>query len=109
MRYGLKLPGYEAGKPFEFEREMGYSRAEFLQVAQQSLAGKASVSGVDDGVCVETVTGRLTLRVLESSQRRLGVMALPVSRVRFAFEGMSERQIQQWLDVLERTFHRGGG
>ena len=109
MRYGLKFPDYQAGKPFEFEREMGYSLAEFLHVAQQSFAGKASLRSVEDGVCVETATGRLTLRVLESFQRRLGLMELPVSRVHFAFEGMGERQIQQWLGVLERTFHRGGG
>lgn len=111
MRYGLELPAYEAGKPFEFEREMGYSREEFMRVARRLAKGAVvlDIDGVDGGVTIETTDGRLTIRVIEAFQRKLALMALPALRVRFTFEGMSERRIGQWFEVLERTFQRGGG
>ena len=107
MRYGLKLPEWRAGVPYEFEREMGYSEEEFLKVAG-SLSPGAGQFGPRT-VVVRDGESSLEIEVLDAWQREMGRMRIPACRVRFRMTGMDQGEISAWLERIERRFQRGGG
>ena len=107
MRYGLKLPEWEPGVPYEFEREMGYSEEEFLKVAL-SLSSQAAHPHPRT-VAIRNGGSLLEIEVLDAWRRELARMRVPVCRIRFRMTGMDQKEIDEWLARIERRFQRGGG
>lgn len=107
MRYGLPLPVWAPDRPYEFEREMGYSETEWLRTALR-LSPQAERSGPRT-VTVRDGEARLEMEVLEAWRRDIARMRIPACRVRFRLTGMDAAQVEAWLGQIERRFQRGGG
>jgi hypothetical protein len=90
--------------------EMGYSLTEFartlpLAMRDWPVSGGAPEWWVDDPVS----HSRISVGVSVESQRRIGVLSLPVLRVRIDPGGTSGAVMAEFMRRFERGFHRGGG
>lgn len=90
------------------DKEMGYSRAEFMRLLPKAVAG-GDISV--DGRVVRVAVGDRLLRIdlSEESVRRLGHFRLPVIHVRLTFSGYSEAERRAALDRFWTTYQKGGG
>ena len=87
---------------------MGLTHAEFFRVIARALEGRRY--RVDrNRVVIEDGGGALEITLSEESERRIALMAIPVTRVRLAFTGYGEARIAETLTWFDRWFQRGGG
>ena len=97
-----------ADSPFTFRREMGLSHQEFFRNLPKAMGDLAY------SVCESTVmarSGSRTLRITlaPEQERRIALLRLPVTWVSFAFEGYTEREVNDFIGGFERSYQRGGG
>ncbi len=90
-----------------FEKEMAISHRDFLRILSRALGDTPfRVEGrqilIEDGD-----RRRLTITLSEESERRIALIALPVTMVRFDYAGFDDPKAH--LALLERSFQRGGG
>ncbi len=89
-------------------KEMTISHADFRRVlAGARLGGEIR----DAGGAFEIVDGgrRLAITLSPERRRKLGLIDLPVTDVRLAFEGFSPAEMADTLARFDRAFQRGGG
>jgi hypothetical protein len=94
--------------PLTIEKEMGITHAEFFRVIRRALAGRPHVIEgnrvrIEDGPC------RLDITLSAEEERRIALVALPVTRVRLAFTGYGPAETAEALAAFDRWFQRGGG
>lgn len=87
---------------------MGVTHAEFFRVLPAVLAGfRWCREG--DTVHAERNGRRLTIRVGPERERRIALLAIPVTDVVVEFERWPEAQVDAFMDHYEVRFRRGGG
>ena len=96
------------GVPVIIEKEMGITKEEFLRVMARALDGCPHRFEGEE-VRVEDGDRRLRISFYPQTERRIGLFAIPVSRVRLEFEGYDEREVAETVDWFDRRFQRGGG
>ncbi len=91
-----------------FAREMGITHADFFRILPRVLDGY-SYRTAGAVVTASQAQQRLILRLGPEGERRLARLRLPVTQVRFEFDGYTSEQAGALLDRFKRYFHRGGG
>lgn len=90
------------------EKEMGIDHRDFLRLLPRALDGRESrIDG--NRIVIEDGARRLEITLGETSERRIALLALPVTPVRFEFTGYSEDQATAAMRRIDQAFLRGGG
>lgn len=98
----------------EITREMGTNHKDFLRLLPRSVP-KASVMATGDEVLGAEVVvenaplGRIEITLSPVGERRIALLALPVTHVSFRFFNVSEEAAHQEYDRMAKYFQRGGG
>lgn len=93
------------------EKQMGYTRAEFLRILPKALGGEAFSLNAD-GRTIEHDggQGRLTIVLSEEKMREITpLVRLPYMDVRFEFSGYADDDLKAFRKRLDRSFQKGGG
>ena len=90
------------------EKEMGIDHADFLRLLPRALEGRDPRRD-GDRIVMEDGARRLEITLGETSERRIALLALPVTRVRFAFTGYSADEAEAAMRRIDRAYQRGGG
>lgn len=98
----------------EIAREMGTNHKDFLRLLPKSVP-KASVKTTGNEekgahVVIEGApTGRIEIILSPVGERKIALLALPVTFVTFRFYGLGQEAAQKEYDRMAKTFQRGGG
>ncbi len=91
-----------------FEKEMGIDHADFVRLLPRALDGRAfRVDG--NRIVIEDGALRLEITLGETSERRIALLTLPVTPVRFEFTGYSADEATAAMRRIDQAFLRGGG
>ena len=91
-----------------FRKEMGISRQEFLHNLAAALAGRPWRVERDE-ISIEEPSRRISIRLCDQHQQRLGSLQLPRMRVEFSFSGYSEAEAERFMTHVDIHFRRAGG
>ncbi|HRJ52698.1 MAG TPA: hypothetical protein PLE99_08015 [Candidatus Thiothrix moscowensis] len=90
------------------QREMGFTRAEFLQLLPAALHGYAYTQ--DDNHIHVTLEGKsLRITLGEEQVRRIAALALPWVPVEFDYAQLDEVAFQTFLRRFDLYYRKGGG
>ncbi len=89
-------------------REMGLSQRDFFRIFPAVIRGRP-FERLSDGVLYEESGRRVLVRISAESERRLGVLRIPVTIVRLQFDGHTREEADKFMARFDRHFHRGGG
>ncbi len=87
---------------------MGISHSDFYRIFPAVVRGRP-YQRLPDGILYEESGRRLLVRLSAESQRRLGMLTIPVTNVHLEFQGYSPEAVSAFMARFERHFHRGGG
>lgn len=90
------------------QREMGLTHNDFFRTFP-AVAGNHRWCRVEDSVVLEEEAGTVVIQLGAEGVRRIGGLALPVTRLRIEFAGQSKAQIAAFMDRFDLAFRRGGG
>jgi len=91
-----------------FTREMGITPDEFLRTLPDALGhGEYSIQGSE--ILIRDPAGQVRIILHPTRQRRLGMLALPLTPVEFSFGGLEKTDRERFMFRFERYFQRGGG
>lgn len=94
--------------PIVIEHEMGLTHAEFFRSLPAALAGQA-YQVTTATVRVGSGDRHLLIQLSPESERRIALLRLPVTRVRFEFYDYSAAEVADFMRHFERRYQRGGG
>ena len=89
-------------------REMGISHRDFYRIFPAVIRGRP-FERTSDGVLFEEPGRRLRVLLSAESQRRLGMLRIPITIVQLQFEGFPQADVDAFMLRFERHFQRGGG
>ena len=89
-----------------FDKEMGITHRDFLRILSR-VVGEQNYRADGRRIIVEDGDRRLEITLSEESERRIALVVMPVTRVRFEFSGYDDPD--QAMLRLDRHFQRGGG
>lgn len=93
----------------EFEREMGITHAEFFRSLPAAIQHRQHhVSGTTVTVVVSD-EGLLEIELGPERERRIALLRLPVTQVRFRFHAVAEADREAFMQRFDLYFRRGGG
>ena len=87
---------------------MGISHADFFRIFPAVIRGR-TFERTSDGVFYEEPGRQLRVRLSAESQRRLGMLRIPVTLVYLQFDGFPREDADAFMMRFERHFQRGGG
>lgn len=87
---------------------MGLSHAEFFRTLPAAM-GDLPYRVEAGHIIVEHPGQRLDIRLDPQSERRIAGLAIPSTRVWFAFHGYARTEIDAFLTRFARYYQRGGG
>ena len=95
--------------PFGLEKEMGYTRQEFLELLSRLLA-EYPYSIHDDEVAINLEKGRAIIKVDTERERRLSdLVRFPILPVRIRFVDADPTESARFLREFDRTYMKGLG
>lgn len=95
--------------PARVVRDMGITHREFFRSLPAALGRWVySVSGLNT-IQVEGPEGPVVIRLGAESERRIGSLRLPSTRVELDFAGYSESAVTAFMREFDIHFQRGGG
>lgn len=87
---------------------MGLTHAEFFRVIRRALAARAFlIEG--NRVRIDEGPRQIDITLSAEEERRIALVALPVTRVRLSFTGYGPAEMAEALARFDRWFQRGGG
>lgn len=89
-----------------FDKELGITHRDFVRILSR-VVGEQNYRRDGRRIVVEDSDRRLEITLSEEKERRIALVVLPVTRVRFAFTGYDDPE--QAMLHLDRHFQRGGG
>ena len=89
-------------------REMGVTHAEFMRTLPSATAGLPQ-SREAGHIRIAVGPGTVNIELGPEAKRRIGSLAVPTTAVTLRFSGFTTKQVQQFLERFDRSFHRGGG
>ena len=105
---GLPSPVVDAGGQAHFTREMGLTAEEFLRTLPDAV-GHRQYRVQGGRILIRTGGGWVKILLHPTRERRLGMMALPVTPVEFSFHCLDPEERERFMTRFERHFQRGGG
>ncbi len=107
LHYGLKLPVVSS---VIVEKEMGYSRHEFLNQFKLFALQFDYTIKHNTITIVNTMEKQLIeITLLEKQARQLGSLVIPCLAVSFSFKNYTRQQRLHFLQGFDLSFQRGGG
>lgn len=117
LHYGLKLPVVSS---VIVEKEMGYSRHEFLnqfkllalQFDYKIRHNTITIVNTPDTIVntMDTMEKQfIEITLLEKQARQLGSLIIPCLAVSFSFKNYTRQQRLHFLQGFDLSFQRGGG
>jgi len=91
-----------------FHKEMGLGHAEFFRILPRA-AGEGGYAVDGSHVTIGDGERRIVISLSGETERRLGEIVLPVTRVRIEFVGYGGADARRALDAFEKHFQKGGG
>ncbi len=90
------------------EKEMGISHQEFFRVMTRALEGRDyAIDG--NRLSIQDKDRRMEMILADQSERRLGMVVLPVTRIRIELSGYGAEDAALAIAWFDRRFQRGGG
>ncbi|MBT8420535.1 MAG: hypothetical protein KJO08_06700 [Gammaproteobacteria bacterium] len=90
-------------------RRMGCHHRDFFRNLP-SAVGKRKYRIIDGSLIVIHDYGkRVEIELHRESERRLGMLRLPVTPVIFRFFAYSDREVEMFLNIFDKHYQRGGG
>ncbi|MBT3172755.1 MAG: hypothetical protein HOM52_01890 [Rhodospirillaceae bacterium] len=89
-----------------FDKEMGITHADFVRLLTRAV-GHDDFNLVDGKISVSDGPRKLEITLSEESERRIALVALPVTFVRFALTGYDDAANE--MARIDLHFQRGGG
>ena len=89
-------------------REMGISHSDFFRIFP-AVIDRQPFERIADGVRYADRDRRLTIALSPEAHRRLGKLSIPLTTLRFEFNGYTGDEVEQFMERFDRHFHRGGG
>ncbi len=87
---------------------MGISHGDFYRIFPAVIRGRP-FERTSDGVLYEEPGRRLRVKLSAESQRRLGMLRIPVTTIRLQFDGYTQADVAELMARFELHFQRGGG
>lgn len=91
-----------------FSREMGLTHAEFFRTLPSAIAGQP-FQRKGSRVTIDYGERSVVIELGPERTRRIALLALPYTEVRFAFVGFANDQREQFMQRFDLYFRRGGG
>lgn len=91
---------------------MSISHDDFLRVLPAAVwkaARTREFSIAGRKVTIGSGRRKVEIALSQESERRIGSLRLPSTKVSFAFHGFSKGEIEQFLSRFDRVYQRGGG
>lgn len=89
-------------------REMGITHSEFFRLFPLAAEGyDYAIEG--STVSLKRNQQNLTIKLSVEGERRIAMLAVPVTRVEFEFEGFREPEIVAFMGRFDRAYQRAGG
>ncbi|HEY5790010.1 MAG TPA: hypothetical protein VIX81_05250 [Gammaproteobacteria bacterium] len=98
----------EAQTSGQLEREMGIDHADFRRLLPHAL-GQLRWRGGETRFSIAVGAGEVTIELGPERVRRIALLELPVTPVRFAWEGLAEGEFERFLERFDHYYRRGGG
>jgi len=89
-------------------KEMTATREEFLRSLPRAL-GTEDYDREADTFAAAVGAGRMEVHITPLPEWRIGLLALPVLKVRLSFLGLDAAAVEDALARFDRAFQRGGG
>ena len=90
------------------ELEMGLDHAEFFRTLPSAM-GNTAYTVRTNQVLVEQTGRQLTISLAPEQRRRIALLNLPYTTVRFDFQGYEQTAIDAFMDYFLSRYQRGGG
>jgi hypothetical protein len=87
---------------------MAISHADFFRILPAAL-NTMDYCVTQNSVVVEEASRSLRINLSEERERRIALLALPVTDVELVFTGYSEADIENFLARFHDCYRRGGG
>ena len=87
---------------------MGISHSDFFRIFPAVIQGRP-FERLCDGISYEESERRILVRLSAESQRRLGMLRIPLTTICLQFEGYTQADVDSFMARFDRHFHRGGG
>ena len=91
-----------------FEREMCITHKEFFRLLPIALKD-IQYQMNDNKITISAYDGDIEITLGQQGERRIAALILPKAKVSYDFKGISESNIQLFLDNFSRAYQRGGG
>lgn len=92
----------------ELELDMGLTHAEFFRTLPAAMSGgEYRIEG--SSVIAEQGEQRLRIALDPQTERRIALLSIPSTRVRFRFDNYSPAEVDAFMTQFHRHFQRGGG
>lgn len=89
------------------EREMGYTRAEFVRLVPTVAGDDWERDG--DQIKIKWGGGKVLVTLGPDGFRQIAMMRLPRMHVAFDYEGLDDAEIGAFEHRFERSYQKGGG
>lgn len=89
-------------------REMGFTRAEFMQILPSALR-HYSYQIETDLITIQVATGWVTIQLAAEQVRRIALLALPYLPMTIQFIDLTTAETKQFLDQFDLYYRKGGG
>lgn len=90
------------------DREMGCTRADFIRWLPGATR-QASLQVDADQVCLQADRGIIEISFAQGPARTIGLVSIPVLKVRFRFLGVGTAARREFLAYFDLYTKRGGG
>ena len=95
--------------PAFFEREQGYTEADWQRTLPGAVRGHALVRPAPGQAVVNVGAGTLQLEWAVLPPRRIALMSMPRLAVRYRFDGVDAEARRAFMRYFDLYTHRGGG
>ena len=87
---------------------MGIDHGDFFRLLARAVEGRPhEIDGAT--IRIQDAAGAIEITLSETTERRIALLSLPVTRVRFAYSGFTPEEAQAAMSRIDLHFQRGGG
>ena len=98
----------EGAAPIRYERDMSITHADFFRLLGRFVGDKA-IRQCENGARIRTGAGHIHITLGPEMQRKIALLALPMTRVSLEFHGYDQAACQVFMRRFALCFHKGGG
>ena len=91
-----------------FGLEMAITHVEFLRILPLAIEGR-TYQLQDGEILICEADRRISIKLLEERVRAIAALRLPMTEIKFSFQGYSKADIDDFMGRFRLRFQRGGG